>query len=73
MEQFLKEAKKSTKIISTLSGNVKNQILNEMAEALIINSDKIIQENQKDIKDGRLNNLNFALMDRLLLNKTRTK
>jgi glutamate-5-semialdehyde dehydrogenase len=71
MEQFLKEAKKSTKIISTLSGNVKNQILNEMAEALIINSDKIIQENQKDIKDGRLNNLNFALMDRLLLNKTR--
>ena len=49
MEQFLKEAKKSTKIISTLSGNVKNQILNEMAEALIINSDKIIQENQKDI------------------------
>jgi glutamate-5-semialdehyde dehydrogenase len=71
MEQFLKEAKEATKIISTLSGDVKNQILNEMAEALIINSDKIIQENQKDIKNGRLNNLNFALMDRLLLNETR--
>ena len=59
MEQFLKEAKEATKIISTLSGDVRNQILNEMAEALIINSDKIIQENQKDIKNGRLNNLKF--------------
>ena len=28
MEQFLKEAKEATKIISTLSGDVKNQILN---------------------------------------------
>jgi len=71
MEQFLKEAKEATKIISTLSGAIKNQVLNDMAEALIINSDKIIQENQKDIKDGELNNLSPALMDRLLLNETR--
>ena len=35
MEQFLKDAKDASGIVSTLSGAVKNSVLNKMADALI--------------------------------------
>ena len=73
MEQFLQDAKKATKILSTLSGKIKNDILNQMADALIENIEKIENENKKDIEDGKKNNLSSALMDRLLLNEERIK
>ena len=71
MEQFLKDAASASKIISTLSGEKKNKVLNKMADALIENITYIEQENKKDIEDGKKNNLSSALMDRLLLNEDR--
>ncbi len=71
MEKFLEEAKKASKIVSTMSGDTKNKVLNAMAEALLENSDYIIQENKKDMIAGKQNNLSSALMDRLLLNSDR--
>ncbi|VAY86196.1 Gamma-glutamyl phosphate reductase [hydrothermal vent metagenome] len=73
MQTFLEDAKNTTNIISTLSGEVKNKILNDMADALITNISLICEENEKDIQAGKTNNLNDALMDRLLLNKQRVK
>ncbi len=67
MEQFLKKAKKASKIISQLSSKIKNQILEEMAKALIDNCDYIIKNNNKDLEKARKNNLNSALLDRLVL------
>ncbi len=67
MQQFLVEAKKTSRHISTLSGEVKNRVLIEMADALIEHCDYIISHNEKDMENGRVNNLDEALMDRLLL------
>jgi len=71
MEQFLKDAKAANNIISTLSGEKKNKVLNKMADALVENIAYIEEENKKDMSDGTKNNLSSALMDRLLLNEDR--
>lgn len=73
MKQFLEESKRASKKISTLSGEVKTKVLNEMADALIENSEYIIDCNSKDMSIGRLGNLDEALLDRLLLTSERVK
>jgi len=71
MEDFLKEAKKSSAIVATLSSKAKKEILNKMADALEANSKYIIEENRKDMQSAKENNLSSAMVDRLLLNKDR--
>ena len=73
MENFLKNAKEASRVSATLSSKVKNRVLNEMAEAVLANIELIEKENSKDIKNGKINNLTSALMDRLLLNEDRIK
>ncbi len=73
MENFLQDAKEASNVIATISGAVKNKVLNQMAEALIENSEFIETENKKDIIAGKENSLTSALMDRLLLNQDRIK
>ena len=73
MEQFLEKAKNARKIVATLSGAVKNKVLNDMANALVKNKTLICDENKKDIEAGIKNNLSSALMDRLLLNDIRVE
>ncbi len=67
MIQFLEESKKISREIATLSAEVKNRVLNEMADALMKHCDFIVSSNEKDMSAGRLNNLDEALLDRLLL------
>ncbi len=71
MEDFLKSAKKSSRIVSNLKPKIKSDILWQMANHLEKNSDFIIKENTKDIEFGRKNNLSYALLDRLLLDTKR--
>jgi glutamate-5-semialdehyde dehydrogenase len=71
MEQFLKEAKESSAVLSTLTGDIKNKVLHDMADALEANSDIIETENKLDMKSGEANDLSSALMDRLFLDKGR--
>ncbi len=71
MEDFLKLAKKSSRIVSNLKPETKSDILRQMADHLEKNSDFIIKENVKDIEFGRKNNLSYALLDRLLLDAKR--
>jgi glutamate-5-semialdehyde dehydrogenase len=71
MKEFLAKAKSSTQVIATLDGKRKNRILNEMADALLANSDYIVSENEKDMKAGADNALDLALLDRLLLDEQR--
>jgi len=73
MDNFLIKSKEATKTIANLSGKIKNDLLHKMAEALLTNSQYIINENDKDMKAGVKNNLSSALMDRLLLNKDRVE
>ena len=73
MTQFLEESKKISREISTLSGEVKNRVLNEMADALIDHCDFIINANNKDMSEGKLTNLSDALLDRLYLDGDRVQ
>jgi len=73
MQAFLEEAKKSSRTIANLSTAVKNKVLNEMADALMNHCDFIISHNDKDMSQARLNNLDEALLDRLLLTGDRVK
>ena len=67
MQQFLEQAKKSSRLISTLSGDIKNKVLIDMSEALIEHCDYIIEHNNKDMEAGKENKLTADIMDRLLL------
>ena len=71
MEDFLKKAKASSRIVSQLSGKEKNKILFQMADALRKNDEIIVEENKKDMINADENNLSSALKDRLLLDKSR--
>ncbi|MGE0051757.1 MAG: glutamate-5-semialdehyde dehydrogenase [Arcobacter sp.] len=73
MQAFLEEAKKSSRTIANLSTAIKNKVLNEMADALMNHCDFIISHNDKDMSQARLNNLDEALLDRLLLTGDRVK
>jgi glutamate-5-semialdehyde dehydrogenase len=73
MEQFLKESKNAMKVVSTLSGKIKNDLLRQMSQALRDNMQYICEENQKDMIAGKKNDLSSALMDRLLLNEQRVE
>jgi len=71
MEQFLEEAKSSSRILNTLTGKEKNKILIEMAEALRANTSVLLSANALDMADGKKNELTSALMDRLFLDEGR--
>jgi len=71
MKDFLVKAKSCTQQLATLDGKTKNRILNKMADALEDNSTIIVSENAKDMKEGKENNLDAALLDRLLLDNSR--
>ncbi len=73
MKQFLAESKKISSTIANLSGEVKNRVLNEMADALLEHCDYIITRNAQDMDNGKTNGLSDALMDRLLLDGDRIK
>jgi len=71
MESFLQEAKSAASVLATLSGEVKNRVLNKIADALVANSALIIEHNKYDMEEGKRNNLSSALMDRLYLDESR--
>lgn len=71
MQNFLEQAKKTSRTIASLETHTKNRVLREMADALTINSNYILEQNSKDMDDGILNNLSSALLDRLLLTEQR--
>ena len=71
MENFLKEAKQSSRILNELSGAQKNKILHQMANSLRSNTMNIIEANALDMRDADANDLSSALKDRLFLDEKR--
>ena len=71
MEDFLKKAKFSSRIVANMKPKIKIDIMMQMANHIEKNRDIIIEENVKDIELGRKNSLTYALLDRLLLDEKR--
>jgi glutamate-5-semialdehyde dehydrogenase len=71
MENFLAEAKVSSRSFNELSGAKKNQILLQMANALRSNIMNLLEANALDMIEADITNLSLALKDRLLLDEKR--
>lgn len=67
------KAKKAQRIMLTKGTKEKNEALSKIADALEENSAYIIEENKKDIENGRKNGMSESLIDRLSLDGKRIK
>ncbi|EDS76946.1 glutamate-5-semialdehyde dehydrogenase [Clostridium botulinum C str. Eklund] len=66
-------AKSAARKMAIMSTVTKNNALNAMADALIENTEAIIEANKKDMENGREKGLTESLLDRLLLDDGRIK
>ena len=66
-----KEAKKAARVLAGVSSAVKNEALVAMADGIMDASDKLKEENAKDLEYGREKGLSSALIDRLELTDSR--
>lgn len=67
------KAKKASRVLNTMSTDIKNQALLAMADALEAESDSIIKANKIDLDNGEKIGLTKALLERLTLNEERVK
>ena len=65
------QAKVASRQIAKLSTAAKNDLLNQVAKALVAESDYIITENAKDMADASENGISKIMQDRLLLTEDR--
>ena len=65
------QAKVAGRQIAKLSTAAKNDLLNQVAKALVAESDYIITENAKDMTNAKENGISEIMQDRLLLTKDR--
>jgi glutamate-5-semialdehyde dehydrogenase len=66
-----KAAKKASPVLATASEQQKNEALLKIADALIRNSDRILDQNRIDLETARQNGLPDHMLDRLALNLRR--
>ena len=71
MVELARDAKDATRILATLSSNVKNEMLRRMADALDEATAELIEANEKDLQRAREKGLSAAMIDRLVLNEER--
>lgn len=73
IETLGSNAVKVKKILAVADTGKKNSALAEISRALIENSDKIIEANQKDLTAAKENGMAVSMQDRLMLNEDRIK
>ncbi len=71
VKHLAERAKKATNSVRSLNARLKNQVLIELAQEILLSKEQILQENQKDLENGKQKGLSTSLMDRLLLNEKR--
>ncbi|WP_286232189.1 glutamate-5-semialdehyde dehydrogenase [Neobacillus mesonae] len=64
-------AKQAAKHVAVLSTEEKNEALYRLASTLETHAEMLLKENEKDLKNGRKQELNNAFLDRLALSKER--
>ncbi len=69
--ELAKRSKSAAYKLSLLNTNQKNQILQSMANELLINQNNILEANSRDIQLGKKKGLSDAILDRLLLTPER--
>ncbi len=73
MQALGKNAKRAEAALALVTPDQKNQALAAIADALITQSNRIIEANKEDLQHAVLNGMSQAMQDRLLLNPQRIK
>ena len=71
IQNLLERAKNSIPTLLDLSTAQKNEILKEMSESILQNSDLILQANHKDMENAKQSHLDEISLNRLFLNQNR--
>src|SRR5690625_3698664 len=66
-----KAAKTSSYLLTGVTTEEKNKALRFIAEQIVADQDRILEENKKDIAKGKEQGLTDAVLDRIMLNETR--
>ena len=69
--EICRKAKRASAELAKLSAEVKNKALHQMAEALEKNTGVILEANGKDVESAKAGGVKEALIDRLILNRSR--
>lgn len=67
------DARQASLAMARLSSAVKNELLMNMAMALINNTPHLVEENARDLSAGEKKGLSSAMLDRLMLDEARVK
>jgi Gamma-glutamyl phosphate reductase len=73
LKQLGQRTKQASKVLPTVSTEIKQNVLKKMAENILKASDAIKTENQKDLKGARKRGLSSAMIDRLTLTDERIR
>ncbi len=71
VRNLVKEARNNSYLLATLDTNVKNNLLNSMADTLLRNKKFIMEQNHKDVVQAREKKIKSSFIDRLKLNDKR--
>jgi glutamate-5-semialdehyde dehydrogenase len=71
LEGLCEQAKRASLVLRGLTAQRKNEVLNEMADALVRRTDEIIRENELDVADAKAAHRPGAMVDRLMLDADR--
>ena len=71
MLDLARETKKASRIVATLSSQVKDDLLRRMADALEAAAGPLMTANERDLAVGRDKGMAPAMLDRLLLDESR--
>ncbi len=73
MQTVARQARTASRVVATLSSNVKNELLRNMANAIEHAAQPLMAANSKDVAAGKKNGLSEAMVDRLVLDEQRIK
>lgn len=69
--ELSQQAKDAARKLAVLDESTKNAVLKDMAAAIRANKDAIVEVNKKEVARGKENNLDEAMIDRLILDDAR--
>lgn len=69
--ELAQQAKEAAQVLSILDEAKKNAVLSDMAAAIRANKSAIVEVNEKEVARAKENNLDAAMIDRLILNDER--
>lgn len=71
VNDIARRAKVASRVLATATRGAKDEILGEIADALVAHSDRLISANKLDLERGEANGMASGLLDRLALTPER--